>query len=392
MPTDRELLIALGAELDLPRPAQCRIATLLDRLRDPAAGAAALGVPAAVLRAARKLLPRAAAIARREEEHARRLDARIVTAADPGYPAPLRDLDLPPPSLYVRGTLPPADPPPAPGGGDRAAVAIVGSRRADAYGRETAELFGRELAAAGLTVVSGFARGVDAAAHRGALAADGAPPSATVAVLGTGLGVDYPRGHRRLGDAIAARGALVTELPCGVKPKAWQFPVRNRLIAALAGATLVIRAARRSGSLVTARFALDLGRDVLAVPGRIFASGAKGTNALIADGAFPALAPSQVLQILGVEPAPPPAESPDAAPAAEGHAGEGSSDGSPGPPGLPGRLLAAMAPATPESPEALAARVDAPVDRVLGALLELELSGRVRREPGPAFVRRPAAG
>ncbi len=431
MPTDREMLIALAADLELPRPAACRLAADLDRLRELSRSsrralsgrglsgrAAAWGVPSQTLVAAREMLGQASEIARREEAAARALGARIVTAAENEFPAPLGDLDLPPPALYVRGTLPPAPPPAGrlsgAGGGDRGAVAIVGSRRADSYGREAAELFGRALAAAGLTVVSGFARGVDAAAHRGAL--DGAAERgnrpgpdgrrcATVAVLGTGLGVDYPRGHRGLGDAIAAHGAVITEFPCGLAPKGWQFPVRNRLIAALAGATLVVRAARRSGSLVTARFALDLGRDVLAVPGRIFEERSRGTNALIADGAYPALSPAQVLALLGVDaekvekvekmeeaeddPAPPPGgDSPSGAPAHDEAAGPRAA-ARPRPRGLPGRLLAAMAPAEPESPETLAARIDAPVDRVLGALLELELAGRVRREPGPAYVRRP---
>ncbi len=395
--TDRELLIALGAAFELPRPAVCRLGLRPDRLRDLPAGRSArsalageLGVPAAVLATARGLLRRAPETARREEGAARRQGARIVTAGELAYPPCLADLDLPPPSLYVRGDLTPwtdGATATASGAGIDAALAIVGSRRADAYGREAAELFGRELAAAGLTVVSGFARGVDAAAHRGALqAADAglAGRCATVAVLGSGLGVDYPRGHRRLGDAIADRGALVTEFPCGVEPKAWHFPVRNRLIAALAAATLVVRAAPRSGSLVTARFALDLGRDVLAVPGRIFEERSAGANALIADGAHPALRPRDVLDLLGV---------------ADGRTGSGDGGGAAGsaePAGsapkrgsLQARVLAAMEPAAAETPEDLAARVDTPVDRVLGALLELELTGRVRREPGPAYVRRP---
>jgi DNA processing protein len=401
MITTRDLLITLGAAFELPRSAVCRLGLQPERLRELPAGARAraalaadLGVPARVLETFRRLLGRAPAVVRREERSARRHGARIVTAADPEYPRSLMDLDLPPPSLYVRGSV---HDEPAPLGLDAAAaVAIVGSRRADAYGRESAELFGRELAAAGLTVVSGFARGVDAAAHRGALAAPVDHPgrAATVAVLGSGLGVDYPRGHRRLGDRIAERGALVTEFPCGVEPRAWHFPVRNRLIAALSAATLVVRAAPRSGSLVTARFALDLGRDVCAVPGRIFEERSMGTNALLADGAYPALHPRDVLDLLGVPTAPPPARARSA-----GSPGPGSTDGSAAGPvdapkkgsvrGLPGRLLASMTPAEPESPEALAERVGAPVDRVLGALLELELAGRVRREPGPAYVRRP---
>jgi DNA processing protein len=172
---------------------------------------------------------------------------------------------------------------------------------------------------------------------------------------------------------MAERGALVTELPCGVGPKAWHFPVRNRLIAALASATLVVQAAERSGSLITARLALDLGRVVLAVPGRIFEERSRGANRLIADGAFPALEPRDVLELLGVpEPAKEPARE------------EGTKRRA----GLPGRVLEALVPGDPKSPEALSAELDAPVDQLLGALLELELEGRVRREPGPAFTRR----
>lgn len=381
----REVLIALGASFELPRSAACLLGLAPERwlgARGGSATAAELGVPNEVLATARGVARRASEIAQRQEEAAGRLGARIVAATDPDYPEPLADLDLPPPALYVRGHLPPWDRTSGPAGGAGPAAAIVGSRRADPYGREAAELFARKIAAAGVTVVSGFARGVDAAAHRGAL--DGGPNEpgrcATVAVLGSGLGVDYPRGHRRLGDRIAERGALITEFPCGVEPKAWQFPVRNRLIAALAAATLVVRAAPRSGSLVTARLALDLGRDVLAVPGRIFDERSRGTNALLRDGAYPALQARDVLDLLGI-PAAPRSAPPD----------EENDDASRTTPrGLRARLLAAMEPAEPEAPETLAERVGAPVDRVLGELLELELAGRVRREPGPAYVRRPS--
>lgn len=371
----RDLLVALGACRDVPRPAACRLAAKLDTWaragwRTGPATAARLGLPVEDLAAAGRLRPQAAAIARQERERVHDLGGRIVTQDDRDFPRSLCDLELPPPALWVRGALPP-DP--------RRAVAMVGSRRADAYGREVAELFARELAAAGLTVVSGFARGIDAAAHRGALAAaEGAGGEGgacvTAAVLGSGLGVDYPRGHRRLGERIAERGCLVSEFPCGIGPKAWHFPVRNRLIAALASGVVVVRAARRSGSLITARFALDLGRDVLAVPGRIFEPRSAGTNALIADGAHPALAARDVLEVLGAAPA-----------AGDGAAAE---PGEPLPPGLRGRVLAAMVPGDSAAPEALAAGLGEPVDRLLGVLLELELEGRVRREPGPAYVRR----
>ncbi len=380
----RDILITLGASFELPRAAACRLGLGPERWlsrRAVSTTAAELGLPIEALTLARRLARNAHEIARRQESLARRHGARIVTAIDADYPEPLADLDLPPPALYVRGHLPAWPRASGPVGGAGPAAAIVGSRRADPYGREAAELFGREIAAAGVTVVSGFARGVDAAAHRGALdgAPEGADRCATVAVLGSGLGVDYPRGHRRLGERIAERGALVTEFPCGVEPKAWQFPVRNRLIAALAAATLVVRAAPRSGSLVTARLALDLGRDVLAVPGRIFEERSAGTNALLTDGAYPALQPRDVLDLLGVAATFPPVSPGDRA----------EEEGQAAPRGLRARLLAAMDPAEPEAPETLAERVAAPVDRVLGTLLELELVGRVRREPGPAYVKRP---
>jgi DNA processing protein len=380
----RDLLVALGASQAVPRSVACRLAGRLEEwaaCRWSAGGAAAraLGVPEDALAAARELRREAPGIARAERLRARELGGRVVTRDDPEYPPALSDLDLPPPALWIRGTAVP---------GAERSVAIVGSRRADPYGREAAELFARELAAAGLTVVSGFALGVDAAAHRGALTAAedvagevgaAGPPAApclTVAVLGSGLGVDYPRGHRRLGERIAAAGAVVTEFPCGVAPEPWHFPVRNRLIAALAAAVLVVRAAPRSGSLITARLALDLGRDVFAVPGGIFDRRSHGTNALIADGAYPALETRDILEVLGVTPATP------AVP--EDGPGPGKK-----PTGLRARVLDALVPAEPTAPEALAAVLSEPIDRLLGVLLELELEGRIRREPGPTFVRRP---
>lgn len=395
-PLRRDLLIALGASLEVPRGVSCRLAARLDDWaacgwRADAATAAELAVPLDALGAARRLLDHpdrpdgCRSIAAGQHRRAREAGGRIVTLDDAGYPQALHDLELPPPALWLRGSDPAAV---------GRSVAIVGSRRADAYGREAATLFGRELAAAGLTVVSGFARGVDAAAHRGALEGaklrggdDGGP--ATVAVLGTGLGYDYPRGHRRLGEEVAEAGALLTELPCGVGPKAWHFPVRNRLIAALATATLVVRAVVRSGSLITARLALDLGRDVLAVPGRIFEPRSEGTNRLIADGAFPALEPRDVLDLLGLPPGAPAAGAPGDEDRPEvDSAADGEEAGATRRRDLRSRALAALVPGDPASPEALAAELGAPVDRLLGTLLELELEGRVRREPGPAWVLR----
>jgi DNA processing protein len=365
-PTRRELLIALNAAPSLSRSAAYRLARELDRWSlagSPADTLAAeAGVPRAQMRKALAAIEDAAGTAAREIAGAERLGGRIVTVEDDGYPSGPRQLSPPPPVLYIRGEVP-AGP----------AVAIVGSRRADAYGREAADLFARTLAAAGVTVVSGFAQGIDAAAHRSALAA---PGGRTVAVLGCGLGVDYPHGHARLADEIAARGAVVTEFPCGLIPRAWNFPLRNRTLAALAAGTLVVQAALRSGSLITARHALDLGRDVWAVPGRIFDEGSLGANALIREGAQLVQHPADLLELL----LPTAAEARLALPA--------PSDPGPEPPaGFAGQVLAEIPPGATRLAEEIAARLESPVDRVLGALLELELEGWVKRRPGPVYGR-----
>lgn len=378
-PSHRALRIALNAAPRLSRPAAYRLAQEPGRWADagtagpPGRLAAALGVPPAQMERALAVAKEAEALAARELAAAERLGATILLCGDPGYPDALRQLDLPPPVLYVRGNLPPPGP----------AVAIVGSRRADSYGLEVAELFARTLAAAGVAVISGFAHGIDAAAHRGALAAlsdSAAGGPTTAAVLGCGLGVDYPRGHDRLAEEIAARGALVTEFPCGLAPRSWHFPVRNRVIAALAAGTLVVQAAPRSGSLITARYALDLGREVWAVPGRIFDERSLGPNALIRDGATLVQHPQDILDTLR--------------PALHGpqsglfpSAAQGFKSLPEPPPGLPGDILAALVPGTLRLPEEIAAGLGTPVDGVLGALLELELGGWVKRHPGSAYGR-----
>ena len=254
------------------------------------------------------------------------------------------------------------------------AVAIVGSRRPDAYGQEAADLFARSLAAAGVTVVSGFARGIDAAAHRSAL---GVPGGRTVAVLGCGLGVDYPQGHRRLADEIAGCGAVVSEFPCGLIPRAWHFPLRNRSIAALSGGVLVVQAALRSGSLITARHALDLGREVWAVPGRIFDERSQGANALLREGAQLAQHPADLLEVL----------MPCSAPQLALPLAPAAASGPEPPPGFPGQVLAEIPPGSTRVAEEIAIRLDVPVDRVLATLLELELEGWVKRLPGSVYGR-----
>jgi DNA processing protein len=207
----------------------------------------------------------------------------------PGWPVLLEHLHDPPERLYVRGR----------DGSllSRPAVAVVGARSCSAYGAQVARSLARELAAAGVAVVSGLARGIDAEAHRGALETGGA----TIAVLGSGIDVDYPARHAELARRICETGLIVSEYPPGTEPAPWRFPARNRIVAGLARATVVVEARERSGALITADFALELGRDVFAVPGEITANLSTGANRLIRQGAAPLLAAEDVLDALGIE-------------------------------------------------------------------------------------------
>ena len=197
--------------------------------------------------------------------------ANLVTLNDALYPALLKELVDAPPYLFVKGEL----------RTDHVAVALVGSRKASPYGLGTAARLAEELASQGATVVSGLARGVDAAAHRGALAQGGY----TIGVLGCGIDVVYPYENRRLYAEMAEQGAIVSEFPPGTRPLAENFPRRNRIISGLCRAVVVIEAAEKSGSLITAHYALEQGRDVFAVPGNVTQAGSRGTNWLIKQGA-----------------------------------------------------------------------------------------------------------
>jgi DNA processing protein len=221
-----------------------------------------------------------------------RLGVRPLTLLDDRYPSRLRQIPDPPPVLFVRGALEPAD---------ELAVALVGTRRASTYGRTVAERFAQELATAGVTVVSGLARGIDTVAHRATLDAGGR----TVAVLGNGLDQVYPTDNTLLARRIAAegRGALVSEFAPGVPPDAVNFPRRNRIIAGLALATVIIEAGEHSGALITADFALEQGREVMAVPGNVLSPLSVGTNTLIRQGATPVASAAEVLESLGLHPA-----------------------------------------------------------------------------------------
>jgi DNA processing protein len=208
----------------------------------------------------------------------------------PGRLAAIHD---PPPVLYLRGE------------GEasllnRPTVAVVGARACSSYGRSVARALARELAAAGVVVVSGMARGIDGEAHRGALDARGA----TVAVLGCGVDRDYPAAHAELARRICERGLVVSEYEPGIEPAPWRFPARNRIIAGLSRATVVVEARERSGALITADFALEEGREVLAVPGEITSALSAGTNALLRLGATPVTCAGDVLESLGVDAVP----------------------------------------------------------------------------------------
>jgi DNA processing protein len=215
---------------------------------------------------------------------------RFVGRHDPNYPRLLRELYDPPPGLFVRGS-------PSVELLQRPAVAIVGARACSSYGSQVARLLARELAAAGLVVISGLARGVDAEAHRGALEGGGV----TVAVLGCGVDRDYPAAHAQLAARICERGLVVSEYAPDVEPAPWRFPARNRVIAGLAAATVVVEARERSGALITADFALEAGREVFAVPGEITSSLSAGTNALLRLGATPLTRAEDVLEALGID-------------------------------------------------------------------------------------------
>ena len=208
----------------------------------------------------------------KEADLARERGIGVLKAGDPAYPALLKTIHEPPPVLYCKGD---------PGLFERPAIALVGSRRPTLYGEKMAQVLARELCGLGIVVVSGLARGIDTAAHRGALEAKGK----TIAVLGSGLLNVYPPENKRLADSIGAEGLLLSEFPLSAEPEAWHFPQRNRLIAGLSMGTVVIEAAEASGALITARLAAEQGREVFAVPGPVTSKMSAGPHRLIKEGA-----------------------------------------------------------------------------------------------------------
>ncbi|WP_291932096.1 DNA-processing protein DprA [Limnohabitans sp.] len=303
-------------------------------------------------------------------------DRCVITLGDTDYPAPLLDIPDPPLMLYAMGQTAQLTTLRA-----EQALAMVGSRNPTPQGAENARAFACSLAASGLTVVSGLALGVDGAAHEGALQGATKGQLATIAVVGTGLDRVYPRQHRDLAHRIAQNGLILSEYPLGTPPLSPNFPRRNRLISGLSQATLVVEAALQSGSLITAKQALEQGRDVMAIPGSIHSAQAKGCHALIKQGAKLVESAQDVLEELRL-PAPDaqqaldlPAPTQEDAPSAHD----------------PERALLRAMGHDPVGLDALQARCGWPTAQLQAQLLELELMGQVGRLPGGLFQRMGSA-
>ena len=301
----------------------------------------------------------------RELSLADRHGVSIITAHDGSYPKNLRTIYDYPPLLYVRGSLSPDD----------ILLAVVGSRLASTYGKFITERLCRDLALQGITIVSGMARGIDSAAHRGALAGRGR----TIAVLGSGIDVIYPPENGKLYERIAAQGAVITEFPFATEPSGPNFPARNRIISGMSLGVVVAEATERSGSLITARCALDQGREVFAIPGSIDSPGSRGTHALIREGAKLcediADIVEEILPQIDVAP-----------PMKEGRADEPETAGDP--------LTASESDlldkigSTPVHVDTLIAMTGSKTGDLLNILLTLELKGYIEQLPGKLFIRK----
>jgi DNA processing protein len=297
--------------------------------------------------------------AAREMDAARALGVRLIALGETGYPSRLQMIDDPPPLLAVRG---------AGNALAGAAVAIVGSRNASAAGIKFAERLARALGAEGFTVVSGLARGIDAAAHRASL------PTGTIAVLAGGQDRIYPPEHADLLEALLAGGAAISEMPMGWEPRAHDFPRRNRLISGLSAGVVIVEAAKRSGSLITARFALEQGREVFAVPGSPLDPRAEGANGLLKQGATLVTEAADIVDVLRPilgAPVSLPAEEPEAAAAPAGE-----------PSGSERTNIVSLLGPTPVSIDDLVRLSGCRPAIVRAVLLELDLAGRLERHGG----------
>ncbi len=280
---------------------------------------------------------------------------QVFTWEDEGYPSRLREIDQPPPVLYVRGSFKVED---------EWSVAMVGTRRVTPYGWQVADELGMFLANHGLTVISGLARGVDRVSHEAALKANGR----TIAVLGSGVDRIYPPEHQNLAEKIIAHGAVISDYPPGTAPDGVNFPPRNRIISGLARAVVVVEAGDESGALITATFAAEQGREVFAVPGSIYALQSKGTNRLIRDGAHPLIRFEDILEELDLE---------------KVHEYRSARTMLPADP-VEARLLQILAGETQHVDE-ICAQSGLPIEQVSATLTLMELKGMVRQVGGMNF-------
>lgn len=288
-----------------------------------------------------------------------RLRSKAITLVDPDYPYLLQQIPDPPFVLFNQGDINLLS---------RPSVAIVGSRRASRYGLAVAERLGSQLGSLGIAVTSGLARGIDQAAHEGALRAGGT----TTAVLGTGIDVDYPRGSRSLRSKIAEQGILVTELPHGVPPRPAHFPIRNRIISGLSLGVVIVEATDRSGSLITARLAAEQNREVFAVPGSIFGTGSEGPHRLIQYGAKLVHDVDDILEELSIE-----------------IRSRSSEQSIRSPRGVAGKVFDLLSIDEPCHMDTIATRLEVGLPALSASLLELELDGLIRSVPGGMWVKTP---
>lgn len=284
---------------------------------------------------------------------------KFICYNEPGYPENLLQIFDPPPVIFIKGSVKSLD---------KLAIAVIGSRRPSPYGLLVAEKFARDLAALGVTVVSGMARGIDTAGHKGALSGGGR----TVAVLGCGLDVVYPRENKRLMDKIVDSGAVISEYPLGTPPEPWHFPARNRIISGLSLGTVVVEAAEKSGALITADFALEQGRDVMAVPGNVVSPLSRGPHKLIKQGARLVEGAGDIIDEMGLE---------RLFPIQEEDAG-GKVKMS-----VEEKALYNLLSLEPVSLDELIDRTGFLPQKVLAALAYLEIKGLTRQMPGKLYVR-----
>jgi DNA processing protein len=292
-----------------------------------------------------------------EMDRVERSGVHILTLAEDAYPRLLREIPSPPPVLYVKGSVVPED---------ENAVGMVGTRRVTAYGREMSRRLSAELAAAGITVVSGLARGVDGIAHASALETGGR----TIAVLGCGLDSVYPPEHRKLAEQIAEHGALVSEFSLGTPPDAPNFPVRNRIISGLSLGVVVVEAPMKSGALITANFAGDQGRTVFAVPGSALSAASAGTIQLLRDGAAVAATGEDILSFLNLGVRQIEMETRQMFPASDGE-----------------RSLLELLSAEPRHIDEIALDSGLPIGSLSAQLLQMQLKGLVRNVGTQHYVR-----